>query len=64
MMICDWSGEKRAASMQKNDRQKEIIFVSLKKHLSSLSERFAEENEQEDSGEKPGTGMNRSAGAS
>ena len=39
-------------------------FVSLQKHLSSLSERFAEENEQGRQREKPGAGMNRSAGSS
>ena len=39
-------------------------FVSLKKHLSSLSELFAGGNEQGRQREKSGTGMNRSAGAS
>ena len=39
-------------------------FVSLKKHLRSLSELFAEGNEQGRQREKPGTGMNRSAGSS
>ena len=39
-------------------------FVSLQKHRSSLSELFAEGNEQGRQKEKTGTGMNRSAGSS
>ena len=39
-------------------------FVSLKKHLSSLSELFVEGNEQGRQREKPDTGMTRAAGSS